>query len=789
MFLSAIALSISRLFVLFAVNADALIQITGRETVPVRDDLLISDSPYDDSGFVGRKSELFQLGSALDRARSGSGGVWLLSGEAGVGKTRLAMQFSAYARVTGAKVLMGRANQRFRDTLPFGVWNQIVAYQPDPNDGRPSKFIECDSYPALVPSPQRFADSQPHAVAFEMTARALVEHARTQPLVLVLDDLYAADSLSLQAFRMLARELSRCGTLVIGIYRNSEIKRFPEFADFLVDPSIRDSKRIALAGFDEIETSEFVQSRIVGPPDERTQQTLLALTGGNPRLLDIALRHDLLDVASHGSGKWLSGLLRLEIEAHLEHLSAQAKEVLSTASLSGSEFRLPVLAHVLEQGPAELLDSIQEAEQTGLLRQTEDPGTYRFRRTLVQEILRSELTGIQRARLHKRFAEVLEGLYPHNDAFVERIANHFYEGALIGCAEKAAEYCLRAAAQARSGSRVDDALRFYQMALVALEFQGSDPVAIRHLKAKLDHLSSHRASGASPAAQPPETAGSAWEAAESAVQNQAGNEAHKNSSQASLGRGVLSLRGEVLASFPSARTQRGLDGADSVVERALETCLPTLEHSVAQPRSEVGKNTFRRERDFWTLTFEERVLLLQHSNGLVFVAHLLQHPDGEFHVAQLIALLPSAKNNHAQTVHLSRRDKERLGLHDVGDSDSNPLLDAKAKAEYRRRIDDLRDALEHAKEFNDASKVAELEKELEFIALDLSRVVGLGGRDRGHRAEEERARVNVTNAIRALTAKIAKEHPSFGRYLRLTIRTGRFCAYRPDPQSTPHWEF
>ena len=61
--------------------------------------------------------------------------------------------------------------------------------------------------------------------------------------------------------------------------------------------------------------------------------------------------------------------------------------------------------------------------------------------------------------------------------------------------------------------------------------------------------------------------------------------------------------------------------------------------------------------------------------------------------------------------------------------------------------------------------------------------------DRKHRAEDERARVNVTNAIRALTTKLAAEHPSFGRYLSLTIRTGRFCSYRPDPRSAPQWEF
>jgi hypothetical protein len=198
---------------------------------------------------------------------------------------------------------------------------------------------------------------------------------------------------------------------------------------------------------------------------------------------------------------------------------------------------------------------------------------------------------------------------------------------------------------------------------------------------------------------------------------------------------------------------------------------------------------FRREGEFWTLLFEGQVMRLKHSNGLLFVAHLLQHPDRDFHVAQLVALLPSARNHHAEGVFLSRSEKERLGMHNLAGREFNPLLDATAKAEYRRRIEELRDALEQAKEFNDAARVAELENELEFIGMELARAVGVGGRDRKHRTEDERARVNVTNSIRSLTAKVAREHPAFGRYLRLTIRTGRFCAYRPDPRAPTHWQF
>ena len=709
-----------------------------------------------------------------------------------MGKTSLVLQFSDYARTGGAKILEGRANARFRDALPFGVWKQILSDQPNLQDASQSDFLPSEPAQALTSfAPlQALSNRQTQPELFETTARALVEHARTQPLVLILDDLPAADPLSLQAFRVFACELSRFGTVVIGVYRDSEIRRFQEFADLLVDPLIRDSKRISLAGFDDEETREFVESRIANPPEEGTLAALHALTAGNPRLLDIALRYRPIDEMPLGSGKWLGGVVRAEIESHLEHLSEQAREVLSTASLTGVEFRLSPLVHVLEQSPGELLDSLHEAERSGLLTPTEIPGTYRFRQTLVQEILCAEVTGARRARLHKRFGEVLEALHPHDSAFVERKARHFYEAALLGCADKAAEYCLRAAAHAYSASRVDDAVRFYHMALVALELQGSNPDAIRDLKAKLDALSAHRTHSASPESQPSNAGGSARKTA-AAAPNAKKHGAHEIPPKpSSVGRVELSREVEASASSPAAQVQTDTRGANDAVRRAGDQArAPHSDPSVAQRLPEIKENAFRREGDFWTLIFEERILRLRHSNGLLFVAHLLQHPDRDFHVAHLVALLPSAGTNHAEAVYISRRDKERLGMHTISGTESNPLLDPTAKTEYRRRIDEINDTLEDAKAFNDAARVADLEKELQFIALELSRAVGVGGRDRKHRAEDERARVNVTNAIRTLTRKIAKEHPTLGRYLRLTIRTGCFCSYRPDPRSAPRWRF
>ena len=649
------------------------------------------------SGFIGRRRELSTLAAALERARSGLGGIFLLSGEAGIGKTLLAREFSLFAREGGAKVLEGRASERFRD-IPLAVWQQILTEQAKPANATRADFLSPD--PALVPAAsvplQRIIDHQIDSELFESTVTAVVEQAKRQPLVVVLDDLHAADPLSLRAFRVLARELPSAGSLIVGVYRDSESSKAREFADLLLDPMIRDSKRIALAAFDDEETREFAQLRAASPLNEGSLAVLRTLTGGNPRLLEIALRRQLLDETSLGPQAWPGGPMRTEIAAHLEHLSERTKQVLSTAALAGVEFRLTSLFHVLNQDPRELLDALHEAEQSGLLSRTEIPGSYRFRQALIREILAAELSGARRAQLHERFGEVLESLYRHDDAFVERIASHFYEAVLLGDAEKAADYCTRAAGYALSRSRPKDAFRFYHMALAARELQASSSHTISDLHSKLAEISLREQNF--PLEAPwPEVGSQAASGPETSITG-----AHKALQPGPMGPVELFQEaGSPLAAVAPAEGKTGGDASDS-------------DDSAGETSTEIPENIFRREGDFWTLTFKDRTLRLRHANGLLFVAHLLQNPDRDLHVAQLVAILPAPRAIHPEALYISHSDKERLGMHVISEKNSNPLLDRTAKAEYRRRIDELRDALEHAKACNDFAKAEELERELEI---------------------------------------------------------------------------
>jgi hypothetical protein len=116
------------------------------------------------------------------------------------------------------------------------------------------------------------------------------------------------------------------------------------------------------------------------------------------------------------------------------------------------------------------------------------------------------------------------------------------------------------------------------------------------------------------------------------------------------------------------------------------------------------------------------------------------------------------------------------------------LLDAQARAAYKQRLEGLRDELEEAEAFNDPGRARRVREEMEFLARELARAVGIGGRDRRAASHAERARLNVTRAIRSAMKNLARTHPPLAEHLALTIRTGRYCSYTPDPRAPIRWE-
>jgi DNA-binding NarL/FixJ family response regulator len=181
---------------------------------------------------------------------------------------------------------------------------------------------------------------------------------------------------------------------------------------------------------------------------------------------------------------------------------------------------------------------------------------------------------------------------------------------------------------------------------------------------------------------------------------------------------------------------------------------------------DIDRSVFRRDGDFWTVAHEGAQFLLRDTRGAKCLSQLLRNPGREIHALDLIA-----PNNPV-----------------AASSDAPEVLDAKARAALKQRMADLAEDLEEAESWNDVERAAQARQELEAIAESVARDVGLGGRSRRASNAAERARVNVTLAIRGTIAKIAENAPALGAHLNATVKTGTYCSYTPDPRISTTWE-
>jgi cytochrome c553 len=201
------------------------------------------------------------------------------------------------------------------------------------------------------------------------------------------------------------------------------------------------------------------------------------------------------------------------------------------------------------------------------------------------------------------------------------------------------------------------------------------------------------------------------------------------------------------------------------------------------------ESLFLRQNDYWSIRHRGHTTCLKATRGLQCLALLLRHPGREFHVNELLASVVQAPVA-AQAITARgcpREARERLVA--AGLYDGCPRLDAQAKAEYKRRLDDLRHELNEAEQLNDPARMAQAQDEMSAIAHHLASAVGLGGRDRKSSSEAERARCAVTKRIKQSIQKIAEAIPDLGHHLTASIKTGYFCSYTPHPDRPVAWKF
>jgi predicted ATPase/type II secretory pathway predicted ATPase ExeA len=235
-----------------------------------------------------------------------------------------------------------------------------------------------------------------------------------------------------------------------------------------------------------------------------------------------------------------------------------------------------------------------------------------------------------------------------------------------------------------------------------------------------------------------------------------------------------------IASTPHAARRTQAAGTQSLVPspQSLSSPIPS-----SQPPT---PNTFRSEGEYWTVSFAGTTCRLKDARGLHYIAHLLQQPHQEVHVIPLITIGTDLSEGatEAHPIH----DPSLPFDHTEGFSDVGEILDPQARAAYKQRLSELREELAEAQQLHDLGRSEQLAAELDFLTHELSSAIGLGGRARRVGSPAERARVNITRAIKLALRKIGEHHPALGQHLATTIKTGAYCSYTPDVRVPTTWQ-
>nr|WP_235674798.1 BTAD domain-containing putative transcriptional regulator [Mycolicibacterium pulveris] len=422
--------------------------------------------------FVGRGHELGRLLSSWQVTLAAGTRAVLIAGEPGVGKTRLAGEWSRQAYEQGAVVLYGRCDEDLGAPYqPFAEALRSLVPSLGTDRLRGLRGVE-----ALLPLVPRLTDVLPDLAAphhadpdteryalFDAVVGLLGIASAAAPIVVVLDDLHWAAKPTLLLMRHLLRFGEHARVQIVGTYRSTDLDRSHPLAAMLADLH-RDGSadRLALGGLDEDEVTEYVVE--AGYDDEELAQALASVTGGNPFFLIEALRH-VDESGGHWDPSTLPQGVREAVSRRLSRLQSETNKALAAAAVVGSRFAIDLVERVMDQ---DLVDAFDEACKAGIVIE-EQGGRYRFNHALVRQALLAELPSVRRMRLHQHIAATLEAEPGADEDLLDELAYHYFECAWAGNAAKAVHYCRRAADQAMARLAYESAADHYDRALHALD--------------------------------------------------------------------------------------------------------------------------------------------------------------------------------------------------------------------------------------------------------------------------------------------------------------------------------
>lgn len=211
------------------------------------------------------------------------------------------------------------------------------------------------------------------------------------------------------------------------------------------------------------------------------------------------------------------------------------------------------------------------------------------------------------------------------------------------------------------------------------------------------------------------------------------------------------------------------DNPHEVARGALES---TARGTGNEDRKVSAPNMFRREGDYWTVSWNGNLIHLKDAKGFLYLSYLIANSGRQVTACELAAIGTAAREVRSAT---------GAGLVASNLGDAGAILDLKARKSYQSRIAELRAELAEADRCNDSDRASRLRWELETLGDQIAAAVGLRGRSRSSASHRERARLMVTKAIKAAIAKIDRSNPPLGHHLATCVKTGNLCAYNPGP--------
>jgi ABC-type oligopeptide transport system substrate-binding subunit len=445
---------------------------------------------------VGRDRELQQARALWSRALAGEGQMLLVSGEPGIGKTRLMRELVTQVEVTGGHALVGASYaeggtpyapfaQMIREVLRNGpgndvdlpefVWADVLTLAPELR----SRYPDVPSNPALDPQAEQQRLFENLLVFFTALSDAA-------PRLLVLEDAHWADSGTLFLLRHLARKTRGQRVMIVSTYREVELDEARPLHKVLLDlQRERLATRLKLRRLDRAQTGEML---LVLFGEEITPQFLDGIyreTEGNPFFIEEVCKA-LVENGQlyYQDGRWnrpsveqlgIPQSVRVAIQARVGNLPSDAQQTLRLAAVLGREFEFDILSQASELDEDALIDALESGERAQLIQEVdgERGGTFAFVHGLIPATLVESLRTLQRRRFHSRAAAAITARQP--DDF-EALAHHHSQA---GQAEKATGYLLKAADRARGLYAHQEAIDHYRQALEFLSEAGNVELAAR----------------------------------------------------------------------------------------------------------------------------------------------------------------------------------------------------------------------------------------------------------------------------------------------------------------------